>query len=563
MKKKIILTIIAFIIFMIIGTNIVNAANAEISATKYDVKVGESVKINVSFTAAAWNIAISGDGITDAKYASQTDDLSEKTTTKSFDLDTSKEGSYTIKMTGDITDENGKTTKINETKTIKVSAAISPNTNNTENGNSTSNTGNTSTATTQKSTEARLKNLGIKPNDFSGFKRDNTTYNVEVPNGLEEVEIYAEKLDSKATVKGTGKVSLKEGKNTFNVVVTAEDGKTTKTYTLNIIRKTEEEENKSEARLSNLGIRPKQYDFSGFKRNTKEYSVDVPNDVEEVEIYATAISAKAKISGTGKVTLKEGKNTFNVGVTAEDGTKQTYTLIITRKDIPTTNNETTNETDEGTSSTEEQKKEPEKTDIDEDNKKLGLSKLTIKDNSISPKFNANTYEYTIGLTQDLASIEIEAEANNKDATVEIVGNENLKDGENIITILVKNAKTEDVATYQIIVNKNVVKQREIKASWFKPSTWGKEEKIIIAVIMVLIVLLVIAIIIKIKMKKDEEELLGLPGAEELDKAMAEHQELTEEETEQQKNLHDEEEKSDIEKAQEYFEEYSRRRGKHF
>ena len=94
---------------------------------------------------------------------------------------------------------------------------------------------------------------------------------------------------------------------------------------------TEEKTKSKVATLKNLGITPKQYDFSAFKPGTTSYSVKVPNDVESVKIYATATSAKAKISGVGTKKLKEGVNTFNVKVTAEDEkTTKTYTLTINR-----------------------------------------------------------------------------------------------------------------------------------------------------------------------------------------------------------------------------------------
>ena len=66
-------------------------------------------------------------------------------------------------------------------------------------------------------------------------------------------------------------------------------------------------------------------------------------------------------------------------------------------------------------------------------------------------------------------------------------------------------------------------------SWLKPSTWGREEIIKIIIIAVLIILVVIAVILKIKIakEKNEEEDLEFPGGEELDKALAEHQVLSE------------------------------------
>lgn len=45
-------------------------------------------------------------------------------------------------------------------------------------------------------------------------------------------------------------------------------------------------------------------------------------------VKATAVNSKAKISGTGKVTLKEGQNTVNIVVTAENGEKRTYSIKV-------------------------------------------------------------------------------------------------------------------------------------------------------------------------------------------------------------------------------------------
>ena len=350
----------------------------------------------------------------------------------------------------------------------------------------------------KKSSEARLKNLGIKPNDFSGFKKDKTEYSVEVPNDVASVEVYAEPLDSKAKVSGHGTVSLNEGNNKIGVKVTAEDG-TTKTYILNIKRKTAEEVNaeNGENRLKSLSIKPEEYDFSGFDSEKTEYTAEVPNEVEQIEVAATAMDSNAQITGTGMIDLEEGENELKIEVIAVSGEKKTYTLTVTRK-------------------------EAEKTEL------FGLSTLTINGLKLTPSFKVGTYEYTVELIEDLTSLEIKAKANTEDATVEIVGNENLQEGENIITILVKNEETEENATYQIIVNKNLpVVEIVEKTSWLKPSTWGKEEKIKFAIIIVLIILIICAIILKIRISKGNPKAMkvDLPGADELDKAIAEHQEL--------------------------------------
>ena len=132
--------------------------------------------------------------------------------------------------------------------TVKATKTETPIDNNSANNNTSSNSGssnnNTSNNSTAKSSEARLRDLGITPNDFTGFNGDQYEWSCEVPNEVEKVYIYATPKDSNANVKsGEGNVALKEGENKFEIVVVAEDGKTKKTYTLNITRKAGETTN--------------------------------------------------------------------------------------------------------------------------------------------------------------------------------------------------------------------------------------------------------------------------------------------------------------------------------
>ena len=119
-NKKLLVTIFILVITLLIGTINVKAASCEIGASKKTVEVGEDVTITVKFIAAAWNVKVNGNGITGGSYASQTSDLSEVETVKTFKLDTSKAGTYTITVSGDITDENGLTQDLNKTCTVTV-----------------------------------------------------------------------------------------------------------------------------------------------------------------------------------------------------------------------------------------------------------------------------------------------------------------------------------------------------------------------------------------------------------------------------------------------------------
>ena len=94
----------------------------------------------------------------------------------------------------------------------------------------------------------------------------------------------------------------------------------------------------SNANLTTLGIKPAQYDFKGFNNNTLTYEAKVPESIESVEIFAVAQDKKATIEGTGKRELEIGKNALEVIVTAEDGTKKTFTINVTRGEVTRNSN---------------------------------------------------------------------------------------------------------------------------------------------------------------------------------------------------------------------------------
>lgn len=71
-----------------------------------------------------------------------------------------------------------------------------------------------------------------------------------------------------------------------------------------------------------------------FSASTMSYSVSV-KDQEEITISATAKDSKASVSGAGKKELKSGENSFSIIVTAENGTKKTYTINVSVKYSPT------------------------------------------------------------------------------------------------------------------------------------------------------------------------------------------------------------------------------------
>lgn len=91
------------------------------------------------------------------------------------------------------------------------------------------------------STDATLKSLEVAGQTLEpSFGSEVLNYTVNVANEVTSVTINAEANDSNAEVTGTGAHNVNVGNNTLNVVVTAEDGSTTKTYTISVTRQSAE-----------------------------------------------------------------------------------------------------------------------------------------------------------------------------------------------------------------------------------------------------------------------------------------------------------------------------------
>jgi len=69
-----------------------------------------------------------------------------------------------------------------------------------------------------------------------------------------------------------------------------------------------------------------------FHMNTTDYSLIIDSSVSGINVNASAIDSKAKISGTGYYELGAGQSEILVQVTAENGTVRTYRLSVNKRD---------------------------------------------------------------------------------------------------------------------------------------------------------------------------------------------------------------------------------------
>ena len=241
------------------------------------------------------------------------------------------------------------------------------------------------------------------------------------------------------------------------------------------------------ADLSNLGIKPN--DFSGFLPNKTTYDVTVPENVQSIEVYATAKNSTAKISGTGTQELAIGENKIEVVVSANDGTTKTYTINIKRE----------GENKEEVSQTTEKVEE-------------GLSELKVENSELTPKFETNVYEYSTKYIGEKTTLDIQTIVTEPTYTAEIVGNENLKEGENVVTILVSDKNGKNVATYQININKSKIDEEAIAKQEEERKQQEQKKLLLIGGIAGGIILLIIIILI-IKHQKSKsyaEEFSAIP-----------------------------------------------------
>ena len=208
-----------------------------------------------------------------------------------------------------------------------------------------------------------------------------------------------------------------------------------------------------------------------FSADVTEYELTVGADVDSLKIEAIAEDDKAKVKITGNDNLLMGENTIEIEVTAEDGTVRTYTINVTK-----------GESEEVTTGNG-----------------LVLSTLTLDGYELTPNFNSDIYEYTLNIYDpSVTNVNINAKSNVEDAVIEIAGNNDLKLGENIITILVTSG--ENVTTYQIVVNIMEKVENQIIAG-IDNSDLFLYGGIALAVIIVIIIIIVV---VKHRRNKDDD-----------------------------------------------------------
>ena len=215
-----------------------------------------------------------------------------------------------------------------------------------------------------------------------------------------------------------------------------------------------------------------------FNKNNLTYTVIIPEDVTSIEINAEAEAeaegAIVRISGNTRLTRQE--NTVTVRVTAKDGTSRAYSITVLK--APEVN--------------------------------LKLDSLQIEGLELNPVFDEDTFYYTSSLVDtELTSLNVNAVANDETANVEVIGADNLVDGENLINIIVSN--DDETTIYQVNVDVDMLGEKEKEVDnvitrvrkIINYALWGFAGFLLV-IVLILIIVLIRKIIKRKKYGKEED-----------------------------------------------------------
>jgi sugar lactone lactonase YvrE len=231
-----------------------------------------------------------------------------------------------------------------------------------------------------------LSDIALSSGTLSpAFAVNTTIYTANVVNGVSSIRVTPTTTDNLMTVKVNGEnvasgaqsgdINLDVGENTITLAVLAEDGITTRTYTINVERLRSSNANLSQLTLSTGALSPV------FASNTTIYSVDATRSALTVTPSPADPLATVKVNGTPvengtasqSISLDVGSNTITIAVTAQDGTTtKLYTLNITRSISANAD----------------------------------LSGLTLSSGTLSPAFDSETIGYTASVGNNVSSITV-------------------------------------------------------------------------------------------------------------------------------------------------------------
>lgn len=349
--KSIFLIIFAIAVLSIFSQ--VKAATATISANKTTATVGDSIQVTVKINAATWNIKVSGsasDSIVGVDF-----DAKNKVTTQTYSIDTSKAGTYTVSISGDISDEsageNDPAIKVSDSVSITVKAK-STSGSNSGSGNNTGGSTTKPSTPTEKYTDVNEKvysttdglnvrksangtiigslskgdevtRTGIGNQGWSRIKLSNGTTAYVSSSYLTKTKPAEDKPKTEEPKENT--TSNEEVNNTTS----EENNETTNNEIDN--NNTVENTTTTDGSLGLSSLEIAGVNFSdGFDPNKHSYGLKLNFYVKSLDITTKANKEGAKIEIIGNHDFVEGENNVTILLTSADGNETaTYQIKVT------------------------------------------------------------------------------------------------------------------------------------------------------------------------------------------------------------------------------------------
>lgn len=172
-------------------------------------------------------------------------------------------------------------------------------------------------------------------------------------------------------------------------------------------------------------------------------------------VYATTevnVRSSYSTSSSRIGSLQKGQSVTRTGIGSNGWSRVTYngqTGYINSQYLTTTKPAEDLTTQPSTEPSAEPSTPPEETTND-----AKLKSLSIVGVEITPEFNPDVTSYSANIGEEVTEVEVVAEVNSEKTKYEVVGNTELKDGENTVTITVT-AEDGTVTTYEVKLLKNV------------------------------------------------------------------------------------------------------------
>ena len=253
------------------------------------------------------------------------------------------------------------------------------------------------------STNSALSALSLSSGTLSpAFAAATTAYSASVDNSTTALTVTPTVADATATVTVNGatatsgnasqSIALGVGSTEIEVLVTAQDGTTTRSYTVVVNRAPSSNNNLSALALSGATLSPT------FASSTLTYASTVAFGVTSSRVTPTGADSTATItvngivvtsgSASGSIALAVGDNTIDVSVEAQNGDVKQYTVTVTRTAASANSS---------------------------------LSALALSEGTLSPTFAASTTSYVLDLPNSVDALSVTPTVAESNATVTVNG----------------------------------------------------------------------------------------------------------------------------------------------